>query len=164
MKRHMNALLLILLVFSTAIPSAYSQEASLETINAEVVKLCKEGQYARAEVLAKEAVQLAEKSNNIDYLSVADSLSILAAIYATQNKFDEAEPLFTRALTINEKNLGSEHPKVVAIRKCLTEIQKTKSQTSNVVSDIGAAVVKATIPIVIFGLVSLLIWAWRSSD
>ncbi len=40
----------------------------------------------------------------------AASLSNLALLYDDQGRYAEAEPLFKRALTINEKALGREHP------------------------------------------------------
>jgi len=43
---------------------------------------------------------------------VALGLSNLADHYRIQGKYAEAEPLYKRALTINEKALGPEHPEV----------------------------------------------------
>ncbi len=42
----------------------------------------------------------------------AASLSNLALLYDDQGRYAEAEPLFKRALTINEKALGRWHPDV----------------------------------------------------
>ena len=38
------------------------------------------------------------------------SLNNLAALYAKQGKYEQAEPLFQRALAIRERVLGAEHP------------------------------------------------------
>ena len=45
---------------------------------------------------------------------VAISLNNLAALYRAQHpgKYEQAEPLYQRALTISEKALGPEHPDV----------------------------------------------------
>ncbi len=43
---------------------------------------------------------------------MASSLNNLAALYQTQGRYAEAEPLYQRSLAIVEKALGSEHPDV----------------------------------------------------
>ena len=43
---------------------------------------------------------------------MATSLNNLAALYDAQGKYEEAEPLYQRSLTIREKVLGPEHPDV----------------------------------------------------
>jgi tetratricopeptide (TPR) repeat protein len=45
-----------------------------------------------------------------DSLDVAISLSRLARLYSDQGRYSEAEPLFIRALTINEQQFGASHP------------------------------------------------------
>ena len=43
---------------------------------------------------------------------MALSLDHLADLYRAQGRYDEAEPLYRRALKISEKALGPEHPQV----------------------------------------------------
>lgn len=43
---------------------------------------------------------------------MAINLENLAECYRTQGRYAEAEPLYTRALAIQEKALGPEHPDV----------------------------------------------------
>ncbi len=43
---------------------------------------------------------------------MATSLGDLAALYHHQGRYAEAEPLYRRALAINENALGPEHPSV----------------------------------------------------
>jgi tetratricopeptide (TPR) repeat protein len=43
---------------------------------------------------------------------VATSLNCLAAVYQSQGKYAEAEPLYKRSLKIREKALGKDHPYV----------------------------------------------------
>lgn len=45
-----------------------------------------------------------------DHPSVASSLSDLAALYSSQGKYEQAQPLYKRALQIREQKLGPEHP------------------------------------------------------
>ena len=44
---------------------------------------------------------------------MATGLNHLALLYRDQRRYREAEPLFQHSLTIREKVLGAEHPKVV---------------------------------------------------
>ena len=53
-----------------------------------------------------------EKALGPEHPRVANSLNILALLYAAQGKYAEAEPLYQRALAIAEKALGPEHPDV----------------------------------------------------
>ena len=46
---------------------------------------------------------------------MARDLYNLAALYYAQGKYAEAEPLYQRALKIDEKALGPEHPNVATI-------------------------------------------------
>ncbi len=43
---------------------------------------------------------------------MAQSLNNLAALYHQQGRYAKAEPLYQRSLTIREKALGPEHPRV----------------------------------------------------
>ena len=47
-----------------------------------------------------------------EHPDVARSLNNLAGLYRAQGKYAEAEPLYRRALAIDEKALGPEHPDV----------------------------------------------------
>ncbi len=45
-----------------------------------------------------------------DHPDTATSLNNLAELYKSQGKYIEAEPLYQRAIAIDEKALGPEHP------------------------------------------------------
>ena len=45
-----------------------------------------------------------------DHPNTAGGLNNLAALYASQGRYDEAEPLFNEAVEIVERVLGAEHP------------------------------------------------------
>ena len=47
-----------------------------------------------------------------DHIDLAISLTNLAILMARQGKYADSEPLFQRALTIEEKGLGQDHPRV----------------------------------------------------
>ena len=72
---------------------------------------------AGAEDIAKLEQQLAEQERTLgaEHPEVAVTLNNLADMYQNQARYDEAEPLFRRALAIYEKQLGAEHPNVAVV-------------------------------------------------
>lgn len=72
-------------------------------------------QYAEAEPLAVLGLaicrQVAEPDRvaELDHLDIASSLNILASIYNHQGRYEEAEPLFKEALSLDEKTSESEN-------------------------------------------------------
>jgi tetratricopeptide (TPR) repeat protein len=60
---------------------------------------------------------------------VATSLNNLAALYETQGRYAEAEPLYQRSLAIREKALGPEHPSVAtSLENYATLLRKTERE------------------------------------
>ncbi|MDH3739346.1 MAG: tetratricopeptide repeat protein [Alphaproteobacteria bacterium] len=57
-----------------------------------------------------EAALEAAKNLDRDGIRVAETLIIVADIYKNQRRFGEAEPLYEKALAIEEELLGPEHP------------------------------------------------------
>ena len=47
-----------------------------------------------------------------EHPDVATSLNNLALLYASQERYEEAEPLYLQALSLRKKLLGEEHPSV----------------------------------------------------
>ena len=70
-----------------------------------------ERNYAEAEIQLKAALKKAEEFESDDP-RLATSLNNLAGLYQAQGKYNEAEPLYKRALGIDEKTLGPDHPDV----------------------------------------------------
>ncbi len=105
-----TAFLLLLL----ATPPVFAQGAGIEwdILNQEVMELYRTGKYDRAVVVAKIALEVAEKNVGSNHPDVATSLNNLALLYKTQGQYAPAEPLYKRALAINEKALGPDHPHV----------------------------------------------------
>ncbi len=74
-----------------------------DRINAEVIKLYREGKYDEAIPLAKQVVELREKAFGGDDLAVANALNNLGNLYRRKGQNKEAGPVFERALAIAEK-------------------------------------------------------------
>ena len=107
-----TAFLLLLL----ATPPVFAQDAGKDwdALNKEVLELYRTGKYDRAVVVAKKALEVAEKSLGPNHPDVATSLTNLAMLYTAQGQYAQAEPLYKRALAIVEKALGPDHPSVAA--------------------------------------------------
>ena len=72
-----------------------------------------QGDYAKAEEEWVAALAEAEAFGPED-TRLATSLNNLGEVYRTQGRYGDAEPLYNRALAINEKALGPDDPKLAA--------------------------------------------------
>ena len=107
----MTTALLLLLLATPSVP-AQGPGIEWEVLNQEVMELTQTGQYDRAVVVAKKALEVAEQNTRPNHLAVATSLNNLAALYKTQGQYAKAAPLYTRALDIRVNALGLDHPDV----------------------------------------------------
>jgi tetratricopeptide (TPR) repeat protein len=101
----------LLLLLGVAV-SARAQGSEWEMLNKEAISLYQKGQYDRAVVVAKKALDVAEKAVGPNHPNVATSLNNLALLYNAQGQYAQAEPLYKRSLAIMEKALGPDHPNV----------------------------------------------------
>ena len=115
---------LIALAALLSAPSVCAEGAGIEweILNDEVRELYRTGQYARAVVVGKKALKVAEQIVGPDHPSVATSLNNLAALYETQGEYAAAEPLYKRALNIDEEALGPDHHAVATTLNNLAEL------------------------------------------
>ena len=121
MRTPVTVFLLPLLLAAVA---AYAQGTEWEGLNKEVMSLYEKGQYDRAVVVAKKALDVAEKAVGPNHPSVATSLNNLAALYRAQGQYAQAEPLHKRALAIWEKALGPDHPDVATSLENMAELYR----------------------------------------
>ncbi|MEO0838593.1 MAG: tetratricopeptide repeat protein [Cyanobacteria bacterium J06643_5] len=59
---------------------------------------------------------------------IATSLNNIALLYDYQGRYDEAEPLYIKALQICKNILGTNHPKTKKTRKNLEDMQNKKNK------------------------------------
>src|SRR5262245_25896155 len=78
-------------------------------INA-ITQLIMRGDHAAALREAQKLEAAAKAQFGINHNSYADALNTLATAYLAQQKYDEAEGLYRRAIAIREKVLGDDHP------------------------------------------------------
>ena len=81
-------------------------------LNAEIVQHYREGRYAEAIPLAREAVALREAALGPNHPDVGQSLNNLAQLLLAIGDLAGARPLAERVLQINEQALGATHPAV----------------------------------------------------
>ena len=99
-----------LLLLATLPASAQGPSMEWDMLNQAVIKLYRSGDYDLAAVVAKQALEVAEKDFGPDHPNVAQSLNNLAKLYSAQGHQREAEPLYQRARAIEEKTPSSVRP------------------------------------------------------
>ncbi len=84
------------------LPSVSPSDAGIEwdILNQEVKELYRTGQYDRAVIVAKKALEVAEKNVGPNHPSVATILNNLAGLYRATKRDREAEKLERRAARI----------------------------------------------------------------
>jgi tetratricopeptide (TPR) repeat protein len=75
------------------------------------------GNYPESGAALAQALQLREAHLAADDPDLAVSLNNLAELYRQTGRYAEAEPLYQRAIKIDEKALGPEHPGYIVSRK-----------------------------------------------
>jgi len=93
---------------------AFGQQTLWETYSRDAMKAYEAGRYTDAAQLFRLAVAEAEKSGSSDP-RLATSLNNLGELYRVLGKYDQAEPLYKRALAINERPLGPDHPEMAGV-------------------------------------------------
>ncbi len=122
--RTLSALSFSLVVLLGSGAFAHGQGVEWEALNKQVLSLYQKGQYDRAVVVAKKALDVAEKAVGPNHPSVATSLNNLAELYRAQGQYAQAEPLYKRSLAIMEKALGPDHPNVATSLNNLAELYR----------------------------------------
>jgi len=104
----MPAKIILTMLLALSLLTACAQEPWKEYNNAGV-EASEEARYGDAEESYLVALKEAEKFGDQDP-RLATVLNNLASLFDAQGKYAEAEPLYQRALAIDEKALGPEHP------------------------------------------------------
>jgi ankyrin repeat protein len=120
MKRSFFFMFLVL-VF---VPGYGSDVYVWKALNDRGVIFYQQGRYAEAAAMAERALKMADEIFPANHVNIAVSLTNLANVYRTQNKHALAEPLYKRALQIDENRLGKDHPMVIRKRDELAHYQR----------------------------------------
>ncbi len=76
-------------------------------------------QYAQAEALLKQVLDIWHKTLGEMHPDVAETLNYLALLYHQRGRYAQAQELYQQALTILEYRLGPAHPTVAVSLQCL---------------------------------------------
>ena len=130
MVNNRNMLIASLLLLSLGTMHVYADGAGIEwdILNQEAMDLSRQGEYARAVVVAKEAIDVAVENVGWQHPDVATSLNNLALLYTDLGNYAKAEPLYKRALAIDEKALGPDHPNVATSLENLAELYRATNR------------------------------------
>lgn len=96
-----------------------AQENGWAQLNQKVLQLNKQGDYATAITLAKQAIMLAESAHDPDSNQLGTSLGNLAELYRSQKQYELAESTYLRALTFWENYFGPDHPYLATVLNTL---------------------------------------------
>jgi tetratricopeptide (TPR) repeat protein len=114
----MRTLLKILLIVILAVsftPAANAQQDLYDKLNKKLATLYKGGRTEEAIEVAKEVVQVAEKTFGEKHPYVSVSLNNLALLYIADGKYEKADELYERSLKIAEEYLGKDNPQLANI-------------------------------------------------
>jgi tetratricopeptide (TPR) repeat protein len=110
---------------------AGAQNVEWKRLTDESISLYQQGQFDRAIVAAKKALELAETTLDPGHPAVAISLNNLAGMYFGQGRYAQAVPLSERALAILEATVGPNHPDVAGSLKNLAELYRRTGRESD---------------------------------
>ena len=123
-RRFWSVIGLCVLLLSVQAPA---QSTSWEVSNAAGIQAYRQARYAQAEEAWLAALKEAESFGPQDP-RLATSLDNLGVLYAWQSRYAEAEPLYRRALAIDEKALGPVHPRVATRLNNLAVLYASQSR------------------------------------
>jgi len=125
----------------TAQPAPASQAAEeARSLNAEAVRLYKEGKYLEAILPAKRALEIWEKERGKDSEQAATASLNLAEIHQAARNYAEAENFYYRTLKIKEKLLGADSPELCKLLINLGWVQHVTSRAIEAESSFKRAV------------------------
>ena len=109
------------LAIADAQPNQLSGAASIRRTLADIAAI--QGDFAKAERLAREALAQHRKLNGEEHLVTAAGWEALAYVLYRQKKFDEAEKCFRQARTIFVKSLGYCPINVLALSAAIDDVK-----------------------------------------
>tara|TARA_Y100000588_G_scaffold284755_1_gene302368 strand:- start:285 stop:785 length:501 start_codon:yes stop_codon:yes gene_type:complete len=120
----------VLVAGSTLSLPAWAQSAELDAAFRQYQSLEKQAKYAEAIPYAQAFVELAKEEFGETHQINAAGLNNLAGLYRYQGHYEDAEPLYKRALAINEKALGPDHPATAASLTTWLCFTRTRADTT----------------------------------
>jgi tetratricopeptide (TPR) repeat protein len=122
-------ILIITILAASYIPAAYAQQDLYKKLNNKLATLYKAGRTEDAIEVAKEALQVAEKTFGENHPYVSASLNNLALLYIADRRYEKAEELYERSLQIAEEYLGKDNPQLVSILENMVKCNEKMGKT-----------------------------------
>lgn len=98
-----------------------------------------QGQYGRAEKPARQAIKLRKAGSRPDPEGLAADLSVLGAVLAGQERFDEAAVVLSEALAVWQARYGNNHYEVAVQLHNLAAIQQAQGEYSSAEATLNEA-------------------------
>ncbi len=89
------------------------------------------GDLAAAEPLLREALSIRKEALGERHPDTGASLSHLATLLFDRRDYNGAEPLLHEAIEVRSASLGAQHPEVLADRRALESLQRTRAAASS---------------------------------
>ena len=103
-------------------------DQTVETMNAEALKLAQAGQHAQALEKATAALAKSEKENGADHPATVTSLEILGLVYQAMGDAGKAESMFLRSLSVVNKAVGPDTEEAAKIMNNLAGLYYAQNQ------------------------------------
>jgi CHAT domain-containing protein/tetratricopeptide (TPR) repeat protein len=100
--------------------------AQATKLNTQAVQWYQQGQYAKAEPLLRQALDLRKEVLGPKHPAYASSLNNLALLYHHQGDYAKAEPLYRQALDLHKEVLGPKHPDYASSLNNLAALYKAQ--------------------------------------
>ena len=94
----------------------------------------------------RQLIELREQAFGPDHPDVATALHILAARYHLVRRYDQAETLYNRALSIRTESLGHDHPSTVECLEDLGDLWRDRGDRTHAASAYELALLAVTDP------------------
>jgi tetratricopeptide (TPR) repeat protein len=116
MRLLLKMLLMVLLISSFTI-TTLAQESLYNKLNSQLATHYRNGRYSEAISVAKQALEVAEKTFGKNHPYVSASMNNLALLYTRKGNYKEAELLYERSLKIVEDIRGKYDPHLIPMLK-----------------------------------------------
>jgi len=100
-----------------------------EMLNTEIVQAYRSGDFAEGIGKAEQALALAHDAFGPRHPDTLQSMNNLAALYASQGRTSEAEPLLREALQLSREVLGPHHPGTLQSMNYLALLYASQGRT-----------------------------------
>lgn len=115
---------LAILIGLSTVDISFAQDRSPNEVRHEVEQLCQNREVVSAFHMAMKSLLQARRKFGSDDSRTAECMTVVAGVAKHRKKYYLAESLYKRALSIQEKALGSTDPGVARCRAALDDLRE----------------------------------------